>query len=126
MYIMRIHKTGRLVGQCDAVEMLKMHCKYRPSCLLLVMVTELQALSKEAQRAQVQRWKQMNPSDRPKALVGLPAEVASRLKEADMVQQMATIQKVHLHFSIAFRWSQAMQVALDMRHSGNPLTSPVL
>lgn len=54
----------------------------------------MQALSNEAQRALVQRWKEMNPADRPKALVGLPAEVEERLKEADMVHQMATIQKV--------------------------------
>ena len=54
----------------------------------------MQLLSSEAQRALVQRWKDMNPADRLKALVGFPAEVESRLKEADMVQQMATIQKV--------------------------------
>ncbi|KAK9830686.1 hypothetical protein WJX74_002706 [Apatococcus lobatus] len=56
-------------------------------------------LNRDAQRAQMLRWKEMNPADRPKALVGLPAEVESRLKEADTVQQMVTIQKaiVRLH-----------------------------
>ncbi len=36
----------------------------------------------------------MNAADRPKALIGFPAEVESRLKEVVMVQQMITIQQV--------------------------------
>ncbi|KAK9847649.1 hypothetical protein WJX84_001663, partial [Apatococcus fuscideae] len=77
------------------------------------------ALSWEAQRAQVLRWKEMKAADRPKALVGFPAELESRLKEVEMVQQMVTIQQaiVRLHEDSDFQQDAndpAIEPALDI------------